>query len=60
MNPLGKDIHEGKIIEYIGKNLIYAKDRCVGRLNRIKTLSVQVEDTSMEEDVRLNSNIDDN
>ena len=36
MNPIGKDIHEGKIIEYIGKNLIYAKDRVIGRANRQK------------------------
>ena len=43
MNPIAKDVHEGKIIEYIGKNLIYAKDRCVGRLNRSKNQSASLE-----------------
>ena len=43
-NPIGKDINEGKIIEYIGKNLIYAKDRCIGRLNRGQNSSIQPEE----------------
>ena len=48
INPIGKNIHEGKIIEFIGKNLIYAKDRCVGRSNRSKNQGIppQEEDTS--------------
>lgn len=49
-HPLCKDSHESMIIDTIGKNLIYAKDRVIGRANRKKKNN----DQANEEDEEFN------